>query len=294
MFGQEKTMSLEHEILKENHEALMKDYECLQESFKHTEQTYEAIKLHLQKQAKEFEESNRRLREECARERSEKEEIKKMFEEIRKVRDSAQDAIVEKLVKQKKELLLARMKDEEELVKIENKYVDLAEKFVVVEAECAYLNSLYDAEVAASVNQSAVVSGNEETETDNLVGQGENEVNHNANNAGKDAIMLTDDSDAEHDKPPTPRKSNISSPQPVDTSKEEQGRNRENSPKENRASGETVIPRPISNSPPITPSSSASLSSSSSSDDYEVIVKLPHNWPEWATPKGPSSGSNKS
>lgn len=182
MFGLEKTLTVEHEILKENNETLMKDYECLEKRLKHAEETYEVIKLHLENKAKELEVSNRRLLEECVRERSEKEKVKKTFEEMKKTMESERDAAVDELLTKNQELLLARKKEEEELVKMENKYVELAEKFVVVEAECAHLNSLYDAEVAASITQSAVVSGI--GETDNLVGQGENEVNLDANNAG--------------------------------------------------------------------------------------------------------------
>ncbi|XP_010422048.1 PREDICTED: uncharacterized protein DDB_G0284459-like [Camelina sativa] len=295
MFGLEKSITVEHEILKENHETLVKDYECLQERIKHAEETYEALKLHLQKKGKELEESNRRLFDECVKERIEKEKVKKTFEEMKKTMEVERDAMVDELMTKNNELLLVKRKEEEELVEMENKYVELAEKFVVVEEECELLNSLYDAEVvAASVTHSAVVS--EIGETDNVVGEGENEVNHNANNAGTDAMMINDESEAEHDKPPTPRESNISSHQSVGNNQEEQCRNRENSPKENRALGETSTPRSNINPPPSSPSSSSSssTSSSSSSDGYEVVVKLPRNWPEWAIPKGPGNSSNKS
>lgn len=42
----------------------------------------------------------------------------------------------------------------------------------------------------------------------------------------------------------------------------------------------------------LTPASPSS--SSSSSDGYDVVFKLPANWPDWAIPKGPGDGSSKS
>ncbi|KAG7557398.1 hypothetical protein ISN44_As11g033680 [Arabidopsis suecica] len=288
MFDLEKPMTLEHEILKENYDTLSKDYESLQERIQHAEEAYEAIKLHNENKAKELEVSNKRLLEDCVRERSEKAKVMKTFEEMKKTMESEKNAMVDELMLKNQELLLVKKKEEEELVKMESKYVELAEKFDVVEKECAYLKSLYDAEVVASGTASAVISGN--GETDKLIGQGENEVNHNANNAVTDAIMISDDSDAEPDRHP-PIESNISSHRSVERNQEEEGRNRANTATENRASGETITPVSVKHPPPF--STSPSSSSSSSSDGYEVVVKLPRNWPDWAIPKGPGSGSNK-
>lgn len=285
MFGLEKTMTLEHEILKENHETLLKDYESLQERIKHAEEAYEAIKIHHENKAKELEVSNKRLLEECMKERREKAKVRKTFEEMKKAMESERTAIVDELKSKNQELLLGKKKEEEELVKMENKYFELAEKFDVVEKECAYLKSLYDAEVVASVTQSAVISG--VGETDNLIGQGENEANQNVNNAVTDAIMISDD---ENDNNP-PIESNISSHRSGDRNQEEEGRNRGNSATENRASGETFTPVSANHPPPFSPSSSSS--SSSSSDGAEIVLKLPRNWPEWAIPKGPGKDSNK-
>ncbi|VYS62273.1 unnamed protein product [Arabidopsis thaliana] len=285
MFGLEKTMTLEHEILKENHETLLKDYESLQERIKHAEEAYEAIKIHHENKAKELEVSNKRLLEECMKERREKAKVRKTFEEMKKAMESERTAIVDELKSKNQELLLGKKKEEEELVKMENKYFELAEKFDVVEKECAYLKSLYDAEVVASVTQSAVISG--VGETDNLIGQGENEANQNVNKAVTDAIMISDD---ENDNNP-PIESNISSHRSGDRNQEEEGRNRGNSATENRASGETFTPVSANHPPPFSPSSSSS--SSSSSDGAEIVLKLPRNWPEWAIPKGPGKDSNK-
>ncbi|CAA0394623.1 unnamed protein product [Arabidopsis thaliana] len=285
MFGLEKTMTLEHEILKENHETLLKDYESLQERIKHAEEAYEAIKIHHENKAKELEVSNKRLLEECMKERREKAKVRKTFEEMKKAMESERTAIVDELKSKNQELLLGKKKEEEELVKMENKYFELAEKFDVVEKECAYLKSLYDAEVVASVTQSAVISV--VGETDNLIGQGENEANQNVNNAVTDAIMISDD---ENDNNP-PIESNISSHRSGDRNQEEEGRNRGNSATENRASGETFTPVSANHPPPFSPSSSSS--SSSSSDGAEIVLKLPRNWPEWAIPKGPGKDSNK-
>ncbi|KAG7620057.1 hypothetical protein ISN44_As04g010740 [Arabidopsis suecica] len=269
MFGLEKTMTLEHEILKENHETLLKDYESLQERIKHAEEAYEAIKIHHENKAKELEVSNKRLLEECMKERREKAKVRKTFEEMKKAMESERTAIVDELKSKNQELLLGKKKEEEELVKMENKYFELAEKFDVVEKECAYLKSLYDAEVVASVTQSAVISG--VGETDNLIGQGENEANQNVNNAVTDAIMISDD---ENDNNP-PIESNISSHRSGDRNQEEEGRNRGNSATENRASGETFTPVSANHPPPFSPSSSSS--SSSSSDGAEIVLKLPSN-----------------
>ncbi|CAD5327557.1 unnamed protein product [Arabidopsis thaliana] len=278
-------MTLEHEILKENHETLLKDYESLQERIKHAEEAYEAIKIHHENKAKELEVSNKRLLEECMKERREKAKVRKTFEEMKKAMESERTAIVDELKSKNQELLLGKKKEEEELVKMENKYFELAEKFDVVEKECAYLKSLYDAEVVASVTQSAVISV--VGETDNLIGQGENEANQNVNNAVTDAIMISDD---ENDNNP-PIESNISSHRSGDRNQEEEGRNRGNSATENRASGETFTPVSANHPPPFSPSSSSS--SSSSSDGAEIVLKLPRNWPEWAIPKGPGKDSNK-
>lgn len=172
MFCQEGKMSIEYEILKENHETLVRDYESLQERIKLEEETYEIMKNHLQGKTKELEVTNTRLFEGCERERSEKEKYKKMLEEMKTMESE--------LMIKNQELLLAKRKKEQEFEKMENKYVELADKFGVVEAECAYLKSLYDAEVASSGTPSAVMSGI--GDTGNHIGQGENEVNHNANN----------------------------------------------------------------------------------------------------------------
>ncbi|KAF2599170.1 hypothetical protein F2Q68_00010179 [Brassica cretica] len=58
---------------------------------------------------------------------------------------------------------------------------------------------------------------------------------------------------------------------------------------------EIFTPRAVTNhhSPPSSASPSSSTSSSSS-DGYDVVFKLPANWPEWATPKGPGDDSSKS
>lgn len=100
-------------------------------------------------------------------------------------------------------------------------------------------------------------------------------------------MVISDESDAEHDNPP--RESNISPQLSVDRNQEEQCRNRTNLSNENRATGGILTPRSV---PPFSASPSSS-SSSSSSDGYDVVVKLPANWPDWAIPKGPGDDSNK-
>ncbi|CAH2071086.1 unnamed protein product [Thlaspi arvense] len=174
LFGQEKNIAIEHEILKENHEILKRDYECLQERFKHEVETCEIMKKCLQGKAEDpYEETNKRLLEDCERERSEKEKYKKMFEEMKamesenKAVESERKAIIDELMMEKQELLMAMRRQEDDFEILENKFVELAEKFGVVERDYSYLKSLYDAEVAAAA------SGGE---TENLIGHGGNNV----------------------------------------------------------------------------------------------------------------------
>lgn len=58
-----------------------------------------------------------------------------------------------------------------------------------------------------------------------------------------------------------------------------------------RRSQEIFTPRAVTNHSP--PSSASPSSSSSSSDGYDVVFKLPANWPDWAIPKGPGHDSSK-
>nr|VDD24563.1 unnamed protein product [Brassica oleracea] len=211
---------IEYEILKENHETLKVDYESLQKRVKLAEETYEVMKKLLQSKAEGLEVTNARLVEDCARERSEKDKYRKM--------ESERKAKMDELRKREEELLMATRKGKEDSAELESKFVALAERFCVVEADCSYLKSLYDAEVAASGN----------------------------NNANNDATVIS-----EHN----------------DQCKKQ----------------EIFTPRAVTNhhSPP---SSASPSSSSSSSDGYDVVFKLPANWPEWATPKGPGDDSSKS
>ncbi|KAL1217737.1 hypothetical protein V5N11_002187 [Cardamine amara subsp. amara] len=303
MFGQQTKLSFEHQTLKENHETLVKDYECLEERLKLVDETYELFKLQLENRNKELEVKNASLLEDCVRERNEKgkfkkmfeemkkrmedernekEKFQKMFEEMKKSMEDKRNAEFDALRKINLELKLVNKKEADELERIEKKYVELAKKFCVLEVECA---NLCYAEVVASGTLSAVMSGIGETE--NLIGQGENEVNHNANNGVTGAIVISEESDAEHENPP--RESNISSHQFAEIKQEEQFRNIANASNENRASGEIFTPRSTNHGAAFTAPSS---SSSSSSDSSEVAVKLPTNWPEWM--KGPGNGSNKS
>ncbi|VVB16719.1 unnamed protein product [Arabis nemorensis] len=188
------------------------------------------------------------------------------------------------LVVKNQEILLAKRKRKEEFEKIENKYVELAEKLGFVGAEYAYLKSLYGAEVESSGTPSAVMLGIGDTE--NLIGQGENEVNQNVNKAVSDAILISDESDAEHDDEPL-RECNKSPQLSVDKNQEEQCKNRTTSSNENQATGEIFTLRSVYH-PPL-----FSASPSSSSDGYEVVVKVPDNWPNWPISKGPGEESNK-
>ncbi|KAF8113581.1 hypothetical protein N665_0048s0042 [Sinapis alba] len=228
-------MKIEYEILKENHETLKIDYESLQKRVMLAEETYEVMKKLLQSRAGGLDD--------CVRERNEKDKYKKM--------ESERKAKIDELRKREEELLMAIRKGREDSAELENKFVALAERFGVVEADCSYLKSLYDAEVAASGIG----------ETENLIGHGGN------NNAKNDATVISD-----HKIPP--RESNISNQQSVD-----------------RRSHEDQC-RAVTNHSP--PSSASPSSSSSSSDGYDVVFKLPANWPDWAIPKGPGDDSSKS
>lgn len=209
---------IEYEILKENHETLKVDYESLQKRVKLAEETYEVMKKLLQSKGEGLEVTNARLVEDCARERSDKDKYRKM--------ESERKAKMDELRKREEELLMATRKGKEDSAELESKFVALAERFCVVEADCSYLKSLYDA------------SGN--------------------NNANNDATVIS-----EHN----------------DQCKKQ----------------EIFTPRAVTNhhSPPSSASPSSSTSSSSS-DGYDVVFKLPANWPEWATPKGPGDDSSKS
>ncbi|VVA99661.1 unnamed protein product [Arabis nemorensis] len=79
-------------------------------------------------------------------------------------------------------------------------------------------------------------------DTENLTGQGENEVNHNENKAVTDAVVISDESDAEHDDNPV-RECNKSPQLSVDRNQEEECKNETNSSKENQATGEIFTPR---------------------------------------------------
>ncbi|XP_018464695.2 uncharacterized protein LOC108835981 [Raphanus sativus] len=215
---------IEYEILKENHETLKIDYESLQKRFKLAEETYEVMKkLLLQSKAE--------RREDGVRERNDKE------------MESEGKGKIDELRKREEELLLAIRKGKEDKAKLEDKFVALAERFCVVEADCEYLKSLYDAEVAASEIE---------------------ETNKLKNNVKNDATVISDHND------------------PVGTrSQDDQCKNQE-----------IFTPRAVTNDSP--PSSASPSSSSSSSDGYDVVIKLPANWPDWALPKGPGDDSSKS
>ncbi|KAJ0243153.1 F25 protein [Hirschfeldia incana] len=128
---------IEYEILKENHETLKIDYESLEKRVKLAEETYEVMKKLLQGKKAEG------LEEDGVREgNNDKDEYEKM--------ESEGKAKIEELRKIEEELSLAIKRGKEDSAKLEDKFVALAERFCVVEADCAYLKSLYDAEVAAS------------------------------------------------------------------------------------------------------------------------------------------------
>ncbi|KAL0877034.1 hypothetical protein Bca101_026739 [Brassica carinata] len=226
---------IEYEILKENHETLKIDYESLQKRVKLAEETYEVMKKLLQSKAE--------GREDRARERNDKDEYEKM--------ESERKAKIDELRKREEELLMAIKKGKEDSAKLEDKFVALAKRFCLVEADCSYLKSLYDAEVAASG-----IGG-----TKSLIGYGGNKPNNNGKN---DATVISDHND------PT-RKSK---------SQEDQCKNQE-----------IFTQRAVTNHSP--PSSASPSSSSSSSDGYDVVFKLPANWPDWAIPKGPGDDSSK-
>ncbi|KAG5410808.1 hypothetical protein BRARA_B02747 [Brassica rapa] len=138
---------IEYEILKENHETLKVDYESLQKRVKLAEETYEVMKKLLQSKGEGLEVTNARLVEDCARERSDKHKYRKM--------ESERKAKMDELRKREEELLMATRKGKEDSAELESKFVALAERFCLVEADCSYLKSLYDAEVAASGNDNA-------------------------------------------------------------------------------------------------------------------------------------------
>lgn len=118
---------IEYEILKENHETLKIDYESLQKRFKLAEETYEVMKKLLLQSKK-------------------AEGVGDKYEKM----ESEGKGKIDELRKREEELLLAIRKGKEDKAKLEDKFVALAERFCVVEADCEYLKSLYDAEVAAS------------------------------------------------------------------------------------------------------------------------------------------------
>ncbi|CAH8359698.1 unnamed protein product [Eruca vesicaria subsp. sativa] len=254
-------LKIEHEILKENHETLKIDYASLQKRVKLSEETYEVMKKLLQSKTQGLEVKSTSLEEDCVRVRSERDKYKKMFEEMKTV-ESDRKAKIDELRKREEELLLATRRGKEDAEKLKNKFVALAERFGVIEADCSYLKALYDAEVAATGLGGTV----------NLI------AHHQGNNDATDSTMITD----EHNDPP--RETNISTQRSFDRrSQEDQCKNQEIS-----------TPRAVTNHLLPFSASPSSSSSSSSSDGYDVVLKRPANWPEWAMPKGPGDGSNKS
>lgn len=150
VFAQEEILATKYEILKENHDNLVIDYQCLEQSYKIVSEMNEMMQLHLpkiQKQPMESDAKILRLLKDLESERSEKDEFKKIIEGMKRM-ESEKDAMINELRIKNQELLIAKEKEEEECKKIENKYVELTERFEAAETECSFLKSLYDAENA--------------------------------------------------------------------------------------------------------------------------------------------------
>ncbi|CAH8379845.1 unnamed protein product [Eruca vesicaria subsp. sativa] len=266
-----------HQILMENYESLKEDYASLEQRFKHVEQMNETMKTCLQShnQSKELvEATNPGLLRDLERERD---EYKKMVEEIK----SESEGMINELRIGNDELLIMLEKEEEEKKMLESKYDELVKRFSEIEKECSCLKSLYDD--AKRLNGQGRNNVGLEDEVI-VVGENHNVNNNNNTVAGMsvfslvlvnlccicyvnkrkrsvlvwifllcaDAIVLSDESDAENDNPT--RESNI----------KQEGSNGVNSSQVKHSSS-SKITHPLSS-----PSSS---SSSSSSDVYLVPLK---------------------
>ncbi|XP_010423780.1 PREDICTED: uncharacterized protein LOC104708836 [Camelina sativa] len=287
LFAQEGILATKHEILKENHENLLNDYKILEENFKHVNEMNEVMKLHLETPIKELEAKNQRLLDELEKERSETEEYKKEMKRM----ESEKETLINEMRVKNQELLTAKEKGEEKLKMMVDKYGALKERSSAAESQCSFLKSLFDANNHTSLGGCNDVSFTDEVtvvdDDHNVTGKNEealavdnhnnvtltNEVivvdddnvtfktevivvdGHNVNNTAADAIVISDESDAEDDNP-TPRKSNIIPQWPVNIKQEPQ----------------SDVPNSSKANYVLSPSSSSS--SSSSSDEY-VSVQLP-------------------
>ncbi|XP_010490773.1 PREDICTED: uncharacterized protein LOC104768473 [Camelina sativa] len=286
LFAQEGILATKHEILKENHENLLNDYKILKEKFKHVNEMNEVMKLHLENPIKELEAKNQRLLEELEKERSETEEFKKEMKRM----ESEKETLINEMRVKNQELLTAIEKGQE-LKKMVDKYGRLKEISGAAESQCSLLKPLFDANNQISLGCNDDVAFTDEVtlvddDHNNVTGKNEEALvvdDHNVtfkkevivvdddnvtfktevivvdghnvnNNTAADAIVISDESDAENDNP-TPRKRNIIPQCPVAVKQEPQS----DVPKSSKA--KYVL-------------SSSSSSSSSSSDEY-VSVQLP-------------------
>ncbi|KAH0861690.1 hypothetical protein HID58_089951 [Brassica napus] len=189
-------LTTRHQMLMENHESLKQDYASLEQRFKLVEDLNAMMKPRLQNQnqSKEL-----RLLKDLERERKEKEEYKKMVEVL--------EATNSELMLKNEELLTALEKQEEEEKRQEEKFDELAKKCDEIEKECSRLQSIYDDGKRLNGRQGKSNVGLEDDVF--VVGESHNVVNNN-NNTVDDAIVLSDESDAETDK--HTRESNVNTP----------------------------------------------------------------------------------
>ncbi|CAN6867228.1 unnamed protein product [Brassica oleracea var. botrytis] len=212
-------LTTRHQMLMENHESLKQDYASLERRFKLVEDLNAMMKPRLrnQNQSKEL-----RLLKDLERERKEKEEYKKMVEVL--------EATNSELMLKNEELLTALEKQEEEEKRQEEKFDELAKKCDEIEKECSLLKSIYDDGKKGNNNVGL-------RDDVFVVGESHNVVNNN-NNTVADAIVLSDESDAETDKPT--RESNVYTPLRGVIKQEEESSNGVNSSQdEEEKEGET-------------------------------------------------------
>lgn len=234
-------------MLMENHESLKQDYASLEQRFKLVEDLNAMMKPRLQNQSQSKE---LRLLKDLERERKEKEEFKKMVEVL--------EATNSELMLKNEELLTALEKQEDEEKRQEEKFDELARICDELEKECLHLKSLYDDPKRLNGGQGKSNVGLEDDVF--VVGESHNAVKNNNNNTVADAIVLSDESDAESDRPT--RESNVNTPlRGVIKQEEEESSNGVNSSQVKRSS-KSKVKHP-----------SSSSSSSSSSDVYVVSLK---------------------
>ncbi|CAN6875287.1 unnamed protein product [Brassica oleracea] len=217
-------LTTRHQMLMENHESLKQDYASLEQRFKLVEDLNAMMKPRLQNQnqSKEL-----RLLKDLERERKEKEEYKKMVEVL--------EATNSELMLKNEELLTALEKQEEEEKRQEEKFDELAKKCDEIEKECSRLQSIYDDGKRLNGRQGKSNVGLEDDVF--VVGESHNVVNNN-NNTVDDAIVLSDESDAETDK--HTRESNVNTPLRGVIKQEEESSNGVNSSQdEEEKEGET-------------------------------------------------------